>query len=221
MVINLLFLNINTAGMWLFSSLNHGFLILNVIEIVWGSEAGIENYVNFHAVSSTACLCPGDVLQYECTLKGNLGGSTVWRGSAFMTCGYIALLHSQFAQGTRGTCNSGDLIGSSLRYGNGSYTSQLSITLSRELDETSIQCIHDNGSQLLTIGVSKVELKGSYIFPLQKYKHKSTILPIILDPVPPPDRITLSLDRPGWLFFSWNENVTGCETIQYRTIASN
>ena len=75
-----------------------------------------------------------------------------------MNCDYIALLHSQFIQGTYGTCNSGALIGYSLVAGNGSYTSQLNVTISRELDETSIECVHDNG---MTIGRSRVELKGN------------------------------------------------------------
>ena len=79
-----------------------------------------------------------------------------------LNCDYIALLHSQFMQGTYGTCNSGALIGSSLRAENGSYTSQLSVTISRELDEHSIECAYDSGTQLLTVGISKVKLKGSY-----------------------------------------------------------
>lgn len=44
---------------------------------------------------------------------------------------------------------------------------------------------------------------------------------IIIDSVPPPDGITLSLDRPGWLVFSWSEVVTGCEAVRYRIFASN
>lgn len=119
----------------------------------------INHSANFHPVSSTACVCPGDVLLYECTIEG--AGTTVWRGSAFMTCDYIALLHSQFTPGTGGTCNRGALIASSLRTENGSrYTSQLNVTISRELDQTSVECVHDNGSRLLTVGASKVQLKG-------------------------------------------------------------
>ena len=43
----------------------------------------------------------------------------------------------------------------------------------------------------------------------------------IIGPAPPPDRIILSLDHPGWLIFSWNEVITGCEAVQYRIVASN
>ena len=78
-----------------------------------------------------------------------------------MNCNYIALLHSQFTQDTYGICNSGALIGYSLVAENGSYTSQLNVTISRELDESSIECVHDNGSHLLTVGMSRVELKGN------------------------------------------------------------
>lgn len=79
-----------------------------------------------------------------------------------LNCDYIALLHSQFIQGTYGTCSGGTLIGSSLRAENGSYTSQLDVTISRDLDGHCIECAYDSGTQPLTIiGMSKVKLKGS------------------------------------------------------------
>ena len=213
---------------------------------------------SFHAVSSTTCLCPGDMLLYECTTVGR--GTTVWRGSAFMSCDYIALLHSQFDQSTYGICNNGALIGNSVRVENGSYTSQLNITISRELDKTSIECIHDNHTQLLSVGMSTLELKGNLeiknisnrqwpslqmhvtkfvhlIYKIMLHDHPVVINLIVImqtivtafssqcnnysGPVPPPNEITLSLDHPGWLIFSWDEVVTGCEVVQYRIVASN
>lgn len=159
LIVILLFLNIMVAGDYVLNSsyLNLHFYPNNNIILI-GSEAGIQS--NMHAVSSTACLCPGDNLHFECTIVGR--GTTLWRGSAFMTCDYIALLHSRFTQGTSGICNSGSLIGRSVEVGNDCYTSQLNITLSRELDEHSIECVHDNGTQLLAIGTSKVKLKGKH-----------------------------------------------------------
>ena len=133
-----------------------------------------------HAVSSTTCLCPGDNLRFECTIVGK--GTTLWTGSAFMTCDYIALLHSRFTQGTSGTCNSGSLIGRSVGVESGCYTSQLNITISRELDESSIECVHDNGTQLLTVGTSKVKLKGKHHGIKSQIKTKMSIktLPLVI-----------------------------------------
>ena len=78
-----------------------------------------------------------------------------------LNCDYIVLPHSQFTQGTYGACNGGALTGSSLRVENNRYTSQLNITISRELDEQNIECVHDSGT-LLTVGMSKVKLKGNH-----------------------------------------------------------
>ena len=44
---------------------------------------------------------------------------------------------------------------------------------------------------------------------------------IFIGPVPPPERITLSLDHPNWLIFSWSEVITGCEALHYKIVASN
>ena len=43
----------------------------------------------------------------------------------------------------------------------------------------------------------------------------------MIGPLPPPDRIRLSLDHPGWFVFSWDEVDTDCEVVHYRIIASN
>ena len=43
----------------------------------------------------------------------------------------------------------------------------------------------------------------------------------MIGPLPPPDRIRLLLDHPGWFVFSWDEVDTDCEVVHYRIIASN
>ena len=109
----------------------------------------------------------------------------MWTGSAFKKCNNIVLVHSQGTQ--YGTCNSGAaLIGYSLRvqvendnYNSQLAYSQLNITVSHELDETSIECVHDNGSHSLTIGQSIVELKGNLSVESQIKEKKLLKLPII------------------------------------------
>ena len=99
------------------------------------------------SVSSTsqAVLCPGDVLTTECTIMGE--GWTVWRGAAFQ-CYYheIVLLHSRFGEYTIGSCNNGTIVAQGLGVVNDSYISQLNVTVSLELNNTIVECWHDNGT---------------------------------------------------------------------------
>ena len=103
------------------------------------------------------CSCPGYTLTFECTVVGR--GATVWRGSAFdcvYTSNTILLFHSRFATpiGTISTCNNGAIVGRSLRVENNSYTSQLNVTVSRDLIGKSVTCVHDNGTYVYAIGSS-------------------------------------------------------------------
>jgi hypothetical protein len=118
---------------------------------------------------SNDCVCPGDVVTYECTVVGDYGGITVWMGD-FFRCSNgkqeIALVHSQFTLGPEGeaasntrTCNSGDtrIVGRIVRVGNGSFTSQLNITLPPDSDiiaGRSIECAYDNGTSVYPIGAA-------------------------------------------------------------------
>ena len=102
------------------------------------------------SVSSTSQVvsCPGDVLTTECTIMGS--GLTVWEGTAFQCddytcdCDYIALRHSQFRKPEKpeGYCNDGAIAAQALGVVNGSYISQLSVTVSLELNNTTVECIH-------------------------------------------------------------------------------
>ena len=92
------------------------------------------------SASSTfqAISCPGDVLTTECTITGD--GATVWRGTAIQ-CGYsstneIILLHGRFNGSCYSTeCNNGPIAAQILRVDNGSYISQLNVTVSPELKQ--------------------------------------------------------------------------------------
>ena len=91
--------------------------------------------------------CPGDVLTTECTTTG--GGATVWQGTA-LQCDYseIVLLHSQFngSYNYIGTCNNRTIIAQALGVVNNSYISQLNVTVSPELNNTTVECWHHNGT---------------------------------------------------------------------------
>ena len=101
------------------------------------------------------CSCPGYTLTFECTVVGS--GTTVWLGSAF-DCVYssneIGLSHGRFAISIRRTCNNGAIVRQSLGVENNSYTSQLNVTVSRDLIGKSVTCVHDNGTYVYAIGSS-------------------------------------------------------------------
>ena len=106
--------------------------------------ASVSASSTFQAIS-----CPGDVLTIECTITG--GGATVWLGTAIQ-CGYSStneffLLHSRFNGSRHSTeCNNGAIAAQGLGVVNGSYISQLNVTVSPELNNTAVECRHDNGT---------------------------------------------------------------------------
>ena len=91
--------------------------------------------------------CPGEVLTTECAIMG--GGATVWQGTAFQCDGnnynIIVLRHTQFRRSYRpvGTCNNGAIIAQAIGVVNNSYISQLNVTVSPELNNTTVECWHD------------------------------------------------------------------------------
>ena len=87
-------------------------------------------------------------MTYECTVKGDAGGATVWQGTAFdCRSNEIALLHSRYTSldsGTFGVCNNGAIVAKSTGVENNCYTSQLTISkLSVDIIGESTVCIYD------------------------------------------------------------------------------
>ncbi len=119
-------------------------------------------------ITSSDCICPDDDQIYECTVVGDFGGITVWRGTAFSDC-EINLLHSQYVsrEGAFGNCNGRAIRGRSLRIENDRYVSQLSVTpteLSSGINGDTIECNYDDGSVVHTIGNYSISLtKGKSI----------------------------------------------------------
>ena len=108
------------------------------------------------------CVCPGDVISYECAIVG--GGATLWRGSAFncpSMSNEIVLRHAQFKSAVR-DCN--DEI---VAYSVGTvtldnnlkcYVSRLNVTVNDEMRNTTIQCVHDFLlSQPIVVGTTTLD----------------------------------------------------------------
>ena len=105
-------------------------------------------------------------MTYTCTSMG--GGSTQWEGSAFdcsSSMNEIILRHSQYTGGTSDTCNNGDIMGKSVDVRGSSYTSQLTVTVDRDLSHNvTIKCTHNADQGQIIIGVSSlVTVSGRYI----------------------------------------------------------
>ena len=97
---------------------------------------------------TSECVCPGFSVIYECSVMGTENGFTVWQGSALDCIGNeITLRHRLFSMslegGAQGECNSGSVLGRSLRVDDdGSfYVSQLSIRNSSEVIGETIECV--------------------------------------------------------------------------------
>ena len=123
--------------------------------------------------TSNRCLCPGDSLTYECTVMGDPGGTTVWRGSAFSCINQeIALFHADYesaqSEGTHGEC--GDIIGKSIRSdvnitNDNSYSTTVSYYISRLMVPINsgtmgrtIECLYDDGAIATLVGREKVNI---------------------------------------------------------------
>ena len=101
------------------------------------------------------CICPGDTVRYECTVFGDYGGFTIWTGDFFHCSNgkrVVELRHHQLSNAQGGgasntrTCNDGNIVGRLIRVENGSFTSQLNVTLTSDIVGKSIECAYDNGT---------------------------------------------------------------------------
>ena len=107
------------------------------------------------------CICPGDILTYECTVIGSQLGTTVWRGTAFdCTSGEISLLHSAYEEDSAvyGDCNNGLITAKSFHVTNSMcYSSQLNITVNAGMIGKSVECYYDsNTATLHLVGATNI-----------------------------------------------------------------
>ena len=111
--------------------------LLNILAVKGTSE------LNAFRDTST-CTCTGTIKTYQCTVFGS--GATIWNGTALMcpsSANEIRLLHSQFQDGITTECDGGNIVGRSIATQNRSYTSQLSISVTSQINGQSVHCIHD------------------------------------------------------------------------------
>ena len=109
--------------------------------------------------------CPGDVLTTECAITGV--GATAWLGTAFQcdsSHDEIILRHSQFGgpYNTIRSCNNGEIVVQSLGVVNNSYISQLSVTVSPELNNTTVECWYINDITLTVIRSIQIIVLGKH-----------------------------------------------------------
>ena len=103
------------------------------------------------------CTCEGYNQVYECRVTGS--GVTVWRGSAFNCPALGNEITSRFDIEITLTCNSGAIVGRTIRAENDIYISQLTVSVSAEVIGGNISCFHDiPGAALNLIGSSRLTL---------------------------------------------------------------
>ena len=91
---------------------------------------------------------------------GDSGGATIWIGTTF-NCprDEIVLLHSHFINIIK-SCNYGATVAQGLYALNNSYSSQLNVTATRDIDGTPITCAYDDGISDRNIGQFLIQLPG-------------------------------------------------------------
>ena len=114
-------------------------------------------------------------MTYQCTVFG--GAATVWRGTAF-DCSFInneiVIFHDiNYTSQNPLTCNNGAIIGQVVRAENDSYTSQITVQISDELNGTTVVCAHDNGTDSIEIGSAILDITtgtaGICMFAVKNY----------------------------------------------------
>ena len=103
--------------------------------------------------SITDCVCPQDVVTYECTVCGL---ATAWEGTALGSCsgGEIALTNRDFMDPIMTIiCSGGTIAARGIIVEDGCFTSQLNITFNATaLQGRSVRCSVDNGTHASEVG---------------------------------------------------------------------
>ena len=115
----------------------------------------------------TDCICEGYNSLYECTVVG--GVATVWKGTTFdcsSTDNEVILFHSiNSTSQPAEACNNGAIVGHAIEFETDTYTSQLTVQFSSELNGSTISCAHDNGVDTPVIGSTLLTITtGSYLY---------------------------------------------------------
>ena len=123
------------------------------------AQASIGTRMGLDLVETCVCPRTRHNLTFQCTAVGT--GNTIWRGSAFNCAesGHeIALQHSLFRYLEGAIAQCGNITGYSLGVENHFYTSQISVVFSSHLLGRTIECVYDNGEELVVIGNTTVSI---------------------------------------------------------------
>ena len=112
-------------------------------------------------IATADCVCPGETFVYECSTVGGL--FTVWSGSILESGCEITLIHREYTQngGARAVCNSGDVVGESIRVEDSCYRSKLSLEVSRGISGSTMECTIDDGVTTTLIGRETIQITAS------------------------------------------------------------
>ena len=117
---------------------------------------------SFHSI--TDCVCPQDVVTYECTVCGL---ATAWEGTALGSCsgGEIALTNRDFMEPIQTIiCSGGSIAARGIIVEDGCFTSQLNITFNTTaLQGRSVRCSVDNGTHASEVGRDMLTLTTGII----------------------------------------------------------
>ena len=104
------------------------------------------------------CRCIGDTLTFECTVMS--GSATIWRGSAFNCASSNNEIHlTKSSVDDNNICNRGMIKVQVIGHNeNISYTSQLNVTLSTDLIGQTIECLGHNGSDIMEISNTTLDI---------------------------------------------------------------
>ena len=104
------------------------------------------------------------------------GAATVWKGTGFecSTNNEVVIFHSTNSTSQRThTCNDGAITVRIITAGNDSYTSQLTVQVSNEINGTTVVCAHDSGEDSTEIGSALLNTTTGIACLLPVYREKS------------------------------------------------
>lgn len=112
-------------------------------------------------IQTSECVCSGYRVTFECSVMGS--GITVWQGSAFNCSnsgGGISLRHSQYAhRAVYKECRNRNVSAHAIGIvENNIYVSELSLNVSMDMYNKTIECVHDNGTISKLIGTATVNI---------------------------------------------------------------
>ena len=129
-------------------------------------------------MQETECVCPGHTVTFQCTVVGI--GSTVWQGSAFHCSesdGSLTLRHQQFANGTLlKYCDGANVVAHAIGVIGNSHLSQLNLTVSNEVNNKTVECVQDTGTEVIIIGTTAVSVTtGTHACSISLKDHHSSL----------------------------------------------